>query len=245
MSTHFSRDTANLTRKLMTMGALVEQGMQRATFALFERRGELVDEVIANDLRVDRTEVEIEEDCLKILALHHPVSGDLRFVATVLKVNNSLERMGDYAKNIAERAADLANVPEIALPAQLREMAYLAIDMVRRSLDAFVKGDAPEACRIVRDDDQVDDLNRTIIHDLRARIEGDPSLVDRCLFLLSTSRYYERIADHATNIAEDVVYMVDGEIIRHRAGRRLGSEQDHDRDAREGDDPTAREIRDG
>ena len=220
MSNHFARDMEILTRKLMTMGGLVEQGMQRATFALLERRGELVDEVLDGDLRVDRTEVEIEEDCLKVLAMYQPVSGDLRYVATVLKVNNSLERMGDYAKNVAERAADLSRAPEIAIPAKMREMAYLAIEMVRRSLDAFVRRDPVEACRIVRDDDQVDELNRQIFEEVRTRMESDPALIDRCLYLLACARNYERVADHATNIAEDVVYLVDGEIIRHRAGRR-------------------------
>jgi phosphate transport system protein len=216
MSKHLSRDIGRLKKDLLTMGAMVEEAVQKAIAAVRERRGELAREVIDGDDKIDRREVEVEEECLKLLALHQPVADHLRFVTAVMKINNDLERMGDLAVNMAERALYLANAQPIPVPHQLKPMMEAATRMVRESLDAFVNENAQSARRICGEDDEVDQLNREIIDEIREMMQNDPSTIDRGLHLFSIPRQLERIADHATNIAEDVVYIVEGEIIRHR-----------------------------
>jgi phosphate transport system protein len=215
MSKHFHREMEGLRERVLTMGAMVEEAIGKSVAALKERRREMATEVVDGDAKIDRIEVEIEEECLKILALHQPVAEDLRIVAAVMKIDNDLERMGDLAVNVAERASFLAEKPPIAIPEQLEEMSVAAMRMVRESLDAFVKRDTEAARRICQDDDEVDQFNREIAGMLCELMQRDPDSIERALHLFSVSRYLERIADHATNIAEDVVYMVEGEIIRH------------------------------
>lgn len=215
MSKHLERDLEQLSRDIVTMGGLVEEATQQAVVALQERRAELAETVIANGNKIDGREVEVEETCLKMLALHQPVAEDLRYIAVVIKINSDLERMGDLAINIAQRAAFLISQDPIPLPAQWPAMGAATIAMVRRGLDALVKRDPNIARQVCRDDDEVDRLNRTIIAELMTLMKQDTAKIERALSLFSATRHLERIADHATNIAEDVVYLVEGEIIRH------------------------------
>jgi phosphate transport system protein len=222
MSKHLRRDLANLGKQLLDVGTLVEEAVNRAITALTERKPELVAEVIANDDVIDEREVAIEEECLKILALHQPVARDLRFVVGAMKVNNDLERMGDQAVNIAERAAYLAKEPPLGVPLDFNRMADVVRAMVRSSLDAHVNEDTELARSIGKMDDEVDDVHREMFAVLQERMRGDEGTVERAVAYLSASRDLERIADLATNIAEDVVFMVEGEVIRHGGWEQAG-----------------------
>jgi len=170
--------------------------------SLVERRGSLAAEVIDRDNEVDRGEVRIEEDCLKMLALHQPVAADLRRITTMMKINNDLERMADLACNIA--------------PSGIDQMANMAISMVRRSLDAFVNRDTEMAFRVIKDDDKVDAKNVEVIEVLNSLMSRDSSQIYAAMHCFSASRHIEQIADHAVSVAEDTIYMVDGVIVRHR-----------------------------
>ncbi|MGE0757367.1 MAG: phosphate signaling complex protein PhoU [Pirellulaceae bacterium] len=216
MTKHLQRDLETLHQEILTLSASVEEMIDKAARALTDRQPDLAEEVIELDTLVDRREVHIEEECLKILALHQPVAIDLRRIATVLKVNSDLERIADLAVNIAERAKALDDFPTYPLPAKLSQMAVIATHMVRGALDAFVNLDAAAARRLIALDQNVDDLNVEIIRDLQNLMQQNPSLVPPALFCFSATRHIERIADHATNIAEDVVYLVEGDIVRHR-----------------------------
>ena len=219
MSKHMNRDLEELEKRLLLLASQVEESVKKAIEALIGNRSSLAEEVIKGDSEIDRLEVEIEEDCLKILALHQPVAQDLRQVAACLKIDNDLERIGDLAVNIAERA--LASTRDRAsLPAPLREMVDMATQMLHNAIDAFVRADVDSARRIVLQDDRVDADHRAVIEGLLARMHSDPSSIDRALELILVSKNIERIADHATNIAEDVIYLVEGEIIRHRIDAR-------------------------
>jgi phosphate transport system protein len=221
MVNHLRKDLDALERQLLYLAAQVEQSVRRATTALLERRVDLAHAVIEGDDDIDRREVEIEEDCLKVLALHQPVATDLRFVASCLKINNDLERVGDLACNIAERAKSLSAMRLLPITSNLKTMMEEAADMLRDSLDAFVRSDAVAAREICARDAEVDRRNRQTIESLLVTMHEDPHTVDQAIELISVSKNLERIADHATNIAEDVVYMVEGAIIRHRAARAL------------------------
>jgi phosphate transport system protein len=205
----------NLQRRVLSLASAVEQTVEKAIRALFERDAQLARTLMESDTSIDLEENKIEEDCLKILALHQPVAVDLRRVASILKINTDLERMADLAVNIAERALALAQGPEIPVPPTVWQMTDLTNTMVRNSLDAFVKMDADLARRVCRFDDEVDRYNRDIIEEISQYMKQSPAHVDPGLHLFSAVRQLERIADHATNIAEDVVYLVEGKIIRH------------------------------
>lgn len=221
MSKHLERDLEAVKRDLLEVGSLVEEATDKAITSLTERRADLAAEVIEADEVVDQREVVIEEECLKILALHQPVAADLRYVVGILKVNNDLERMGDQAVNIAERARFLAERAALSVPLELRRMGSVVRRMVRSSLDAHVNLDAGLARSILAMDDEVDTIHREMFGLLQRRIREDPELVERAIAHLSASRDLERIADLATNIAEDVVFMVEGEVIRHRGSEEI------------------------
>ncbi len=193
----------------------MEQIVEWSIRALFDRDAKLARTLMDSDTPIDLEENVIEEECLKILALHQPVAIDLRRVATIVKINNDLERIADLAVNIAERALSLATGPEIPVPSTFRQMTDLANMMVRDSLDAFVKLDVSLAKRVCRLDDEVDRYNRVIIDQISEFMKLSPANVDPGLHLFSAARQLERVADHATNIAEDVVFLVEGRIIRH------------------------------
>ena len=165
---------------------------------------------------IDRQEIQIEEECLKLLALYQPVAGDLRFVTAVLKINNDLERMGDLGRHIAERAVVLCDHREVRLPVDLRNMAAATQRMVRTALDAVVNQDAEIAMQVVHSDNEIDEYHQDMFPIIAAKMRTNPEMIEVLLHVLSASRHLERISDYATNIAEDVVYLVRGEIIRHR-----------------------------
>jgi phosphate transport system protein len=215
MSKHWERDLDNLQRHLMALAGSVEEAIFKGTRSLQERDPSLAREVVRGDSAIDQEENYIENECLKMLALHQPVAIDLRRIIVALKINTDLERMADLAVNIAERALDLVELPRIAVPDKLQGMTDLTTTMVRQSLDAFVMLNAEQARQIIRLDDEVDRYNREIIEQLIVHMQQLPEQVPAFLAFFSAVRQLERIADHATNIAEDVVYLIEGEIIRH------------------------------
>src|SRR5713101_5384490 len=216
MSKHLQRDLENLQRDLLALAASVEEAIHMSIRALQRREAVPAEQVIAGDAQIDQEENHIEEECLKILALHQPVAVDLRRIAAALKINTDLERMADLAEDIAERALHLARMPVVPIPENLQRMTDLATSMVRQSLDAFVNLDSRHARRVCRLDDEVDRYNNEIIQELIEMMQESPTKVEAGLSLFSATRHLERIADHATNIAEDVVYLVEGTIIRHQ-----------------------------
>jgi len=216
MPIHLQREIDNLKKEILNLSAMAEMSVREAVTAIQERDGALAKHVIENDARIDRREVEVEETCLKILALHQPVATDLRFIVAVLKINNDLERIADLAVNIAERAVYLATQPEVDLAFDFPAMSSKAETMLKESLDALVNLDADLAYKVWADDDVVDDMNRQAYGQVQDAIHKHPDQTECLIHLLSVSRHLERIADGATNIAEDVIYMVRGEIVRHK-----------------------------
>jgi len=213
---HLQRDLEKLKREILERGGMVEESINDAILALHNRRIDLAEKVYARESRIDAKEVYIEEECLKILALHQPVAADLRFIVVTLKVNNDLERMGDFAQNIAKRAIFLASHDPIpSLPDFVNVLPEVVRTMVRNTLDSLVKLDIEMAREVIGMDHTIDDINRRMYGELQRLMERDPSTIERAIQLLSTSRYLERIADLATNIAEDVIFMVQGNIVRH------------------------------
>lgn len=216
MSKHLERELDHLRQALLAMAALVEEAVHRAIRALQRRDVALAKQVIAGDSRIDATENRLNEDCLKILALHQPVAVDLRKITAAMMISTDLERIGDLAEEIAEQAIQLAHGPAIPVPDRLQPMTDQTTLMVRKALDAFVQLDARQARAVLRLDDAVDDDHRAIIRELIGVMQRTPELVESAVALFSVTRNLERIADHATNIAEDIVYLVEGEIVRHR-----------------------------
>ena len=207
-----------LKKNILSLSAVVEDAVRRAILAAERRDPVMAQSVIAGDKQIDVLEVELEEECLKILALHQPVAMDLRFIIAVLKINNDLERIGDLAVNIGERVVYLADHKDVAPPPTLYELAAKAQDMLHKSLNALVRTDTELAKEVLRTDDEVDDLYRGMYERVQQRARDNPAQIAGAFQWLSVSRYLERIADQATNIAEDVIYMMDGEIIRHHRG---------------------------
>jgi phosphate transport system protein len=216
MSVHLHRDMENLQRMVLGLSAVAEEMIDRSRRVFCERKYDEAAAVIGMDSEVDEREVAIEEECLKMLALHQPVASDLRRIAAVLKINNDIERIADLAVNIAQRAQCLADFPEFVVPERVVQMVDLTTQMVRSALDSFVNLDAQAARRIIRLDDTVDQHNREIIDELETQMQERPQSVAACLHCFSAVRHVERIADHAVNIAEDVIYLAEGAIVRHR-----------------------------
>lgn len=228
MGRHFQREMDQINTDLYSLFGHVEKMIHVAVQALCDRRPELVETVIEMDSYVDFKEVAIEEEGLKILALHQPVAADLRRVSTILKIINELERIADLACNIAERSKDLhVHFPYFPTPEIIPEMATAATEMVRTSLDAFANQDVEKAKEVIRLDDQVDRLNREAIESLVELMKDNPQQVEPSLHCFSAVRHIERIGDHAENIAEDVIYLIDGEIIRHKHGDFFMTEPKH------------------
>jgi phosphate transport system protein len=215
MSKHLERDLEALEREILAQSSLVEEMIAKACRALVDRRVDLSSEVVDSEYQIDMREVKIEEECLKILALHQPVAVDLRRTATVLKINTELERIADLAVNIAERTSSLSDHLDFEIPGKVERMAINATDMVHDALDAFVELDVDAARDVCRRDGEVDLLNREVIDELYETMQARSDMVEPALHVFSISRHIERIADCATNIAEDVIYLVEGEIARH------------------------------
>lgn len=217
MERHFDQELKRLRERLLAMAGLVEEAVGRSIQALVRRDPALTRQVIECDHAINTAEIEIDELCMRLLALYQPEATDLRLVAMAFKINNDLERMGDLAVNIAERTLDLLNEPLLKPLIDIPRMAELAQAMVRDSLDAFVRRDADLARNVCRRDDEVDQINDQIFRELLTYMMNDPKSIERALGLILIGRHLERIADHATNIAEDVVYLVQGKTIKHHA----------------------------
>ncbi|HPR64763.1 MAG TPA: phosphate signaling complex protein PhoU [Thermoanaerobaculia bacterium] len=215
MTVHFHREVEALKKKVLALSVEVEGSLNQAMKAYFTRDIMLADRIIGADEMIDQKEVEVEEDILKILALHQPVAIDLRYLISFLKINNDLERIGDLAVNIADAAVYLAGNPAIEAPEILSKMTDKVLSMLRFCLEAMVNQDSEQARRICAMDETVDELHRSMYSLIEGKVIENPGLVDRYMHILSISRYLERVADHATNIAEDIIYMVEGFIVRH------------------------------
>jgi phosphate transport system protein len=212
---HFEDELHELKHRLLTMGALVEDRVQRAVVALIERRAELAEAVIAGDQEINDLEIEIDARCLKLLVLQQPAASDLRFITAALKINSDLERIGDQAVNVAENALRILPHAPMRPLMDIPRMAELAQGMTRDSLDAFVRRDVVLARGVLSRDDQVDALKDQVFRVLLTYMMADPGTIERALGLILVSRNLERIADHATNIAEDVIFMVEARDVRH------------------------------
>ena len=216
MAAHLLRELDNLQRDLIALAGLVEDAIHKATRALQTRNLVLAREVIEGDSQIDDEDNHVHEECLKILALHQPVATDLRRIVSVMMITTDLERMGDLAEEIAERAISLHGAVHVPIPEKLQRMADVTTMMVRQSLDSFVNLNYTQAERVRRMDDEVDRYNEEIIHELIKAMQSNPEMIEPGLSMFSATRHLERIADHATNIAEDVIYLIGGELVRHR-----------------------------
>ncbi len=213
---YWQREIENLKKLILSLGAIVEEQIQRAMLAVERRDSNLAKEVVGKDHEIDSMEIIIEEECLKILALYQPVAKELRFVVSVLKMNNDLERMGDLAANIAERANYLSAKEKIDLVSEFSVATAKVMGMVKKSLDSLVNTDINLAREVCDADDEVDKLTLEMLNKTMTAIEKNPSKVREYFSIRSISKNLERIADAATNVAEDVVYLCSGEIIRHK-----------------------------
>lgn len=215
MQRHFDEELDQLKQTLLAMGALVEDQIRRVMTALIERDDRLAQDVIERDREVNVYDVQIDEKCIEMLALHQPTASDLRFITTAMKIVTDLERIGDQAVNIAQRALELNREPQLKPYIDLPRMADRAQMMVRESLDAFVERDTELARRVCAADDAVDALKEQVFRELLTFMMEDPKVIPRAIRLILISRFLERVADHATNIAEMVIYLVESKIVRH------------------------------
>lgn len=215
MERHFDEELAELKEVLLKMASLAEESIARAVKALVARDGELAKAVIASDEAINDLDIDVDERCMRLLALRQPIARDLRFIASALKINSDLERIGDLSVNIAQRTLELLKEPLLKPLIDIPRMAKLAQTMVKDSLDAFVNQDAELARDVCRRDDEVDQLNHQIFRELLTYMFQDPQNINRSVELILIGRYLERIADHSTNIGEDVIYMVKGKTIKH------------------------------
>ena len=218
MTKHLDRELDSLRSDLISQFGLVEQMILTAVRALAERRTDLSDEVIGQDVIIDANDIKFEEECLKLLALHQPVATNMRWLFTVVKVNNELERMADLACNIAERAKSIEQYPLFPVPEELEEMAAGATRMVKSALDSFIEGDVEKSRAVIAADENVDYKNRLVIEILHELMRDNPDYIAPAVHCFSASRHLERIADLAVNISEEVIYLVLGDIVRHQHG---------------------------
>jgi phosphate transport system protein len=215
MTKHFRRELENIKKRILTLGSLVEDRVRLAAQAVDQIDAEAARYIIKADYEVDEMEVEIEEECLKVLALHQPVAVDLRFIVAVIKINNELERIGDQAVNIAQRVEVIAKRPKPPFSFDYAVMAEKVQRMLKMSLDAFVNLDVDIAYKVITMDDEVDQIKNDAYDKIKQAIKDLPERVGYYINVLLISRHLERLADHATNIAEEVIYLVEGEIYRH------------------------------
>ncbi|MBW1929593.1 MAG: phosphate signaling complex protein PhoU [Deltaproteobacteria bacterium] len=216
MNRHLQVELEKLKKRILLMAGMAEESVQNAAKALKARDSELAQRIIDGDQVMNELEVEIEEECLKILALHQPVAVDLRFIVAVIKINNDLERVGDMAVNIAERVLVVAKKPPVSFSFDFDEMATKVEAMLKLSLDSLVNLDVDMAYRVLLMDDEVDGLKIRCYDLVKDALRNEPDRANSLINLFLVSRHLERIADHATNIAEDVIYMVEGQIHRHK-----------------------------
>jgi phosphate transport system protein len=216
MKKHYSEQLAGVREMVLRMGGLAEQMTRRVIQALVQRDAGLIAEVRAMELQVNQLHIEIDEACLELIALRQPAAADLRFIAAAMKIIVDMERIGDQAINITERAESLLAVPPLKPLIDIPRMADIAQEMLKDSLDAYVNGDEELAYRTIQRDDEVDLLKDQVFRELLTFMMGDPTTIPRAMDLILVSRHIERIADHATNVCEDVIFMVKGKDIRHQ-----------------------------
>jgi phosphate transport system protein len=217
MGEQLKREIGMLKRQVLALGALAEESVHRAIVAMVQRDDALAHSVIVEDVAIDMAEIDLEEECLKVLALHQPVADDLRFVVAVLRINADLERIGDLAANIAERADYLATHDAVEIPFDYLGMARSVQHMLSRSLDSLVNLESGMAREVLDLDDEVDAMNRVMYRQVQGGIRSNPEKSEQLIQMLSATRHLERIADHCTNIAEDVIYIAEGKVVRHKA----------------------------
>jgi len=215
MAVLMEHELNTLKKKLLELSAEVEGRVKQSVQALLSGDRKLAEKVKQGDVQIDNLEIELEEECLKVLALHQPVAADLRFIVSILKINNDLERVADFAVNIAERAVDLSGAIRMECPYDVGRMGELVEEMLKMALDSLVEKDTDLARKTIALDDEVDLMHKENFTKIKDMIRSDLTYLDGFVYYLSISRYLERMGDLATNIAEDVVYQVDGEIIRH------------------------------
>jgi len=215
----FEEGLQSLNSALQEMGSLVAQSIHRSVLSLVEKNEDYAHQVLRDESRIDQLEIQIDDLATSVIAREAPVAGDMRFVVTAIKINTDLERMGDLAVNIVERSLSLMRQPDVAGFVNITEIANLVESMVLGSLESFVKRDAQQARSILTSDDQVDKLRNAIGQQMIALMQSDSSYIQRALDHIFISRSLERIADHATNVAEDVIFMVQGVDVRHPAAR--------------------------
>ncbi len=214
---HFLEELEQLQQKLLEMSGLVESSIHESVLALTQRRARRVETVWANETRINRLEIAIDDLAMRLLALHQPMAGDLRFITAAIKINTDLERMGDLAVNIAQRALVLIEKPNMRAFGDIPRMAVLAQEMLHKCLDAFVRRDPDLAREVLLSDDEVDMLRTAVQEELIEYMQKDPTAIAEGVGLILISRHLERIADHATNVAEDTLFLVKGVDVRHRA----------------------------
>ncbi|MEK7329757.1 MAG: phosphate signaling complex protein PhoU [Candidatus Eisenbacteria bacterium] len=223
MERHFDQELEALKDQLLRMGGRAEAVIQKAVEALKRRDPPLAREVFEDDRAIDQLEIEIEERCVRLLALRQPMATDLRFITAALKISNDLERVGDHAVNIAGSALRLAELPMLKPLVDIPRMTQMAAGMLRDALDAYVRRDAATARRLCRRDDEVDDLNRQLFRELISYMIEDPGTITRAMELILVARNLERVADLATNVAEEVVFIAEARIIKHHAEEEGGA----------------------
>jgi phosphate transport system protein len=209
------REIEKLKRQILALSAEVESDVRTAVRAVENRDSALAETVLSREALTNAMEVDVEEECLKILALYQPVAADLRYIVAVLKINHDLERIGDISVHIAERGLFLCQQPKIEVPFRLGHMADKTQAMLKKVLDAFVNMSETAAREVCAEDNEVDEINREIFHQVKQAVIDNPPMFERLLQIMHISRHLERIADHATNIAEDLIYLIEGRIVRH------------------------------
>ena len=215
MAKHFQRELENIKKMILSLGAMVEERVRLVTLAIKEWDADQAEKIIRSDYEIDEMEVEVEEECLKVMALHQPVAVDLRFLVVVIKINNDLERIGDEAVNLARRVKTIAKFNERDVSFDYSDMADKAGKMLKMSLDALVNLDEDLAWRVVTLDDEIDDIQREAYEHIKKEMFESVDQLKYWINIFLISRHLERLADHTTNIAEEVIYLIEGEIVRH------------------------------
>jgi phosphate transport system protein len=219
---HFVQELESLKTTIIRMGSLAEHAMDSAVRALLERNDGLARTVLAEDPRIDALEIEVDDAVVDLLALQQPVATDLRFIVGALKINNELERIGDHAVNIAESALALVQLPPATIHPDIPRMAEIARGMLHDAIDGFIRNDSPLCRAVLKNDDVIDDLNKRVVRDLVESARQEPARLDHALELIRVSRNLERVADLSTNMAEEVIFMAEARVVKHRFGEREG-----------------------
>jgi phosphate transport system protein len=215
-SAEYERELQEIRDGLLYLGALTEKALENGSVALLERNSELARRIICEDDQIDRLDVELEEKCIRLLALRQPAARDLRFITTAIKITGHLERIGDMASTIAEKVIVLNDLPQIKAYIDLPRMVQIAKGMIRKSLDAMVREDVPLAHQVREEDTTIDKLNDQVFRELLTFMMEDPHKIQVSLYIMQISKSLERIADHAEGIADMVIYMITGRSVRHQ-----------------------------